>query len=51
MHLTCSENVGLNVVSVVDDGASISHRFFRMHSIDRYKKGKIAYKKPNIEST
>lgn len=39
---------GLNVIAVVADGASINRRFFRMHSIDRYNKGKITYNTPNL---
>ena len=39
--------VGLNVIAVVADGASTNQRFFRMHSIDKYK-CKITYKAPNL---
>ena len=39
---------GLNVIAVVADIASINHRFFRMHSINKHKKGKITYKAPNL---
>ena len=39
---------GLNVIAVVADGASINRRFFRMHSINKHKKGKITYKAPNL---
>ena len=39
---------GLNVIAVVADGASTNRRFFKMHSIDKYKKGKITYKAPNL---
>ena len=35
---------GFNVIAVVADGASISHRFFRMDSIDRYKRVKLLIK-------
>ena len=36
------------VIAVVADEASINRRLFRMYSIDRYNKGKITYKTPNL---
>ena len=39
---------GLQVICVVADGASANRRFFRLHSIDEYKKSGVTYLAPNI---
>ena len=39
---------GLQVVCVVADGASANRRFFRLHSIDEYKKSGVTYLAPNV---
>ena len=39
---------GLQVICVVADGASANRRFFRLHSIDEYKKSGVTYLAPNV---
>ena len=39
---------GLQVISVVADGASTNRRFFKLHSIDKYKKSGVTYLAPNV---
>ena len=40
--------IGLQVISVVADGASNNRRFFRMHKISKFQCSGITYKAPNI---
>ena len=39
---------GLQVISVVADGASTNRKFFKLHCIDKYKKCGVTYLAPNI---
>ena len=40
--------IGLQVISIVADGASNNRKFFRMHKISRFQCSGITYKAPNI---
>ena len=39
---------GLQVVCVVTDGASANRRFFRLYSVDEYKRSGVTYLAPNV---
>ena len=40
--------IGLQVISIVADGASNNRKFFRMHKIPQFQCSGITYKAPNI---
>jgi len=39
---------GLTVVSVVENGASSNHIFFRLHKMLEHQKSGVTFKAPNI---